>query len=295
MAGIPGDLKLGGIVSLEYFLTKDQLAEFHRNGVLILKGFYNLDRDIRPIQQAIYEIIGLVVSKYELPISRPAFLPEFFDAGFQQLIALNRAYGSEIYDAIKQIPDFIRLVSHPVHEQLFRELRSGSIPAIAAGGYGMRIDNPNEDRFRANWHQEYPAQLRSLDGLVYWSPLVPIKEDLGPVEFCLGSQVEGPISVYTQDKTNPEKVGAYSLTLKDEDVLLKKYPHVSPLTNPGDLVIIDFLVLHASGHNKSQRSRWSMQARYFNFAEPTGRSHGWKGSYAAGVDFRNIHPELCAD
>lgn len=194
-------------MSLEYFLTKDQLAEFHRNGVLILKGFYNLDRDIRPIQQAIYEIIGLVVSKYELPISRPAFLPEFFDAGFQQLIALNRAYGSEIYDAIKQIPDFIRLVSHPVHEQLFRELRSGSIPAIAAGGYGMRIDNPNEDRFRANWHQEYPAQLRSLDGLVYWSPLVPIKEDLGPVEFCLGSQVEGPISVYTRTRPIRKRLG----------------------------------------------------------------------------------------
>jgi len=23
--------------------------------------------------------------------------------------------------------------------------------------------------------------------------------------------------------------------------------------------------------------------------------HGWKGSYAMGVNFRDIHPELCAD
>lgn len=282
-------------MSQERLLTDEQVEEFRRNGVLILKGFYDLDRDIRPIQSAIYDIIGLIISKYHLPIIRPAFSLDTFDAGFQQLIATNRAHGSEVYDAVKQISAFIRLIGHSAHEQLFRELRKGSIPAVAAGGYGMRIDNPNEDRFRANWHQEYPAQLRSLDGLVYWSPLIPVTEELGPVEFCLGSQVEGPISVYTRDKNNPEKVGAYSLTLMDEENLLKKYHHVSPLTNPGDLVIIDFLVLHASGHNRSQRSRWSMQLRYFNFTEPTGRSHGWKGSYAAGIDFRKIHPELCAD
>lgn len=282
-------------MSHEKLLTDTQVAEFHRNGVLVLNGFYDLERDIRPIQKAIYEIIGLVIANYDLPITRSDFSPECFDAGFQQLIAANRAYGSEVYDAVKQIPAFIRLVGHPVHEQLFRELRPGSSPAVAAGGYGIRIDNPNEDRFRANWHQEYPAQLRSLDGLVYWSPLVPVTEELGPVEFCPGSQVEGAIPVYTRDKNNPEKSGAYSLTLKDEEHLLKKYPHVNPLTNPGDLVIVDFLVLHASGYNRSERSRWSMQLRYFNFAEPTGRAHGWKGSYAAGVDFRKVHPELCAD
>ncbi|MEG2942015.1 MAG: hypothetical protein RR969_10620 [Thermomonas sp.] len=64
---------------------------------------------------------------------------------------------------------------------------------------------------------------------------------------------------------------------------------------PGDLVLVDFLTLHASGANTSRRSRWSMQFRYFNFDEAVGMSHGWKGSFAAGVDFRSIHPELCAD
>ena len=58
---------------------------------------------------------------------------------------------------------------------------------------------------------------------------------------------------------------------------------------------MDFLVLHASGENVSERARWSMQFRYFNFDEPTGLRHGWKGAYAAGVDFRSVHPELCAD
>jgi hypothetical protein len=276
-------------------LNDVQVAEFKRNGVLILRNFYDLARDIAPIQRAIYDLIGILIAKYDLPISRPAFSPATFDAGYQQLLATKRAYGAELYDAVKQIPAFVRLVAHPLHDQLFSELRPGSAPAVAAGGYGIRIDNPNEDRFRANWHQEYPAQLRSLDGLVYWSPLVPVTEEMGPVEFCPGSQVEGAVPVYTRAPNAPEKTGAYSLTLKGEEALLRKYPHVSPLTAPGDLVVIDFLVLHASGHNRSQRSRWTMQLRYFNFLEPTGQSHGWRGSYAAGVDFRTIHPELCAD
>ncbi len=279
----------------EKILTNAQVEEFRCNGVLILKGFYNLEQDILPIQKAIYDIIGLIISKYNLPINRPDFSPEFFDTGFQKLIATNRIYGSEVYDAVKQIPSFIRLVGNQLHEKLFSELRLGSMPAVAAGGYGVRIDNPNEDRFRANWHQEYPAQLRSLDGVTYWSPLISVTEDMGPVEFCPGSHKEGAIPVFTQDKNNPEKAGAYSLTLKDEEKLLKKYSHANPLTVPGDLVIFDFLLLHASGLNRSNRSRWSMQFRYFNFIEPVGRSHGWKGSYAAGVDFRQIHPELCAD
>jgi len=277
------------------YLADEQVADFRRNGVVVIKGFYDLVADIIPIQKGIYEIIGLVINKYGLNIERPPFTSGEFDAGYQDVIAANRAYGAEIYDAVKQIPAFVRHVGSSRHENIFRELRPESIPAVAGGGYGVRIDNPGEEQFRANWHQEYPAQLRSLDGIVYWSPLVSITPDLGPVEFCLGSHVDGPVPVLTRDPRNSDKAGAYSLTLQNEDELLKRYEHVAPLTEPGDLVIIDFLVLHASGKNSANRSRWSMQFRYFNFNEPTGIKHGWKGSYAAGVDFRDVHPELCAD
>ncbi len=282
-------------MKIKSLLNDNQKAEFVRNGVLVIKNFYDLEQDIIPIQKAIHKIIGLILKKNHIYINQSKFSPGTFDVGFQQLIALDRTFGSEIYDAVKQIPAFVRLLTHPVHEQLFLELRPGAFPAIAAGGSGIRIDNPNEDRFRANWHQEYPAQLRSLDGLVYWSPLVKVTEDMGPVELCLGSHREGPVPVFTQDSKKTDKAGAYSLTLKNEKALLEKYTHIMPLTEPGDLVIIDFLVLHASGLNRSQRSRWSMQFRYFNFNEPTGLAHGWKGSYAAGMDFKKVHPELCAD
>lgn len=275
-------------------LTPEQVGEFNKNGVLIIPSFY-AHEDIERIQFGIYQIIGLLIEKYKLNITRDAFTPATFDSGYNQLIAANREYGGEVYDAVKQIPAFVRLASNSRHEDLLCQLRNTSLAGIAAGGYGIRIDNPFEEKYRAAWHQEYPAQLRSPDGLVFWSPLVPISPELGPVEFCLGSQKLGAIRVHTGDPRHPQKTGAYSLTLENEQKLIANYPRVAPSTEPGDLVILDFMVLHASGLNKGNRSRWSMQFRYFNFLHPTGIEISWKGSYAAGQDFRKIHPELCVD
>jgi ectoine hydroxylase-related dioxygenase (phytanoyl-CoA dioxygenase family) len=274
-------------------LTSAQVAEFNEQGFLIVRDFYEAD-DIVPIQRGIYDVIGLVMTGNAIRDDRGPFSPERFDAGYQELIRRNRALGGIVYDAVKQVPAFFRLVSHPAHETIVRQIRAGAVPAVAGGGHGIRIDNPFEDTFRALWHQEYPAQLRSMDGLVYWSPLVPLTEELGPIQFCPGSHREGPLPVIESDPDHSGRSGAYALVLSEQDKVLSRYRPVAPLTSPGDLVIVDFLTLHASGHNRGARSRWSMQFRYFNFAESTGRAHGWRGSFAAGVDFRTIHPELCA-
>ena len=275
-------------------LTTEQLETFQRNGFVVVRGFYGAD-EIEPIQRGIHAIIGLVIEGQGLAIRQPPFTPENFDGGFQELIAHDRALGGCVYDAVKQIPAFIRLVASTKHEAVVRQVRATDQPAIAAGGYGIRIDNPQEEKFRAGWHQDYPAQIRSLDGLVFWSPLVAMTQKLGPVEFCVGSHRDGLAPVQETDVTNPDKKGAYGLTLVDEETRVADYEKATPLTEPGDLVLVDFLTLHRSGENISGRSRWSLQMRWFNFAEPTGRQLGWSGAYAVGQDLRAVHPELVVD
>jgi hypothetical protein len=56
---------------------------------------------------------------------------------------------------------------------------------------------------------------------------------------------------------------------------------------------MDFLTLHASGHNVSDRPRWTMQWRLFNFADPTGIRIGWRG-FARGFEFKEMPPEMRA-
>ena len=71
---------------------------------------------------------------------------------------------------------------------------------------------------------------------------------------------------------------------------MRSYPIVAPLSRPGDLLIMDYLTLHQSGCNTSQRSRWSMQLRYFNFREPNGVALGWPASVTAGTDIEALFP-----
>lgn len=274
-------------------LPPDLAERFAEDGVVVLRGFYDLERDVEPVQRGIHAVIGEVMRRHGVEDRRPPYDPARFDAGFQALLAADRRWAAEVYDAVKQVPGFVRLIAHPANEALVRTLRPGCVPGIAGGGSGIRIDHPGEDRFRAHWHQEYPAQLRSLDGVVFWSPLVPVTTELGPVVMCPGSHREGPLPVRSEALGG--RSGAYALRLDREAELIGRYRQEAPLLQPGDLAVMDFLLLHASGHNRGERSRWSMQFRWFNFAEPTGRAHGWSGSYAAGVDFRRIHPELCVE
>ena len=276
----------------ERILSDGQIAAFRRDGFIKLDGFYDLDSEVTPIQEGIRQIIGMMVQKYlhgkrfENGADRP------FDDGFLDLVRQDRSLGGTVYDAVKHLPAFVRLCSSKKHDVLMMQLRETDLPGLPAGGSGIRIDIPFEDRFRANWHQDYPSQFRSIDGLVFWSPLVPITREIGPLQIALGSHLDGIAPILRTDPDNAEKSGAYALRLRDEEKRLERYPKIEGYCNPGDLLVIDYLNLHASGHNRSDRARWSMQMRYFNYRDPIGRGYDWKGSFAAGVDIGKIHPEL---
>jgi hypothetical protein len=266
-------------------LTDSDKRHFEERGLLLLKGFYDISNQIEPILEGIRRIVEILCRKYHVE-ARTDTAHHAMTEAFMALIQRDRSHGGEVYDAVKQIPEFMQLVSDVRNSSLFRELREGSIPGLAAGGYGIRIDCPGEATFKAPWHQEFPAQLRSLDGIVYWSPLVSIRPSLGPVEVCVGSHREGIVPVHIPAESAQK--GAYALRLVGEAELLARYQHQSPLTEPGDLLMMDFLTLHQSGENVDDFPRWSIQFRYFNFADPLGVKIGWKGSFAGGQDFRAI-------
>ncbi len=276
-------------------LSAEQVKDFADTGLLVIKSFFDVPEEIEPVQRGIHSIIGILLDKYRIRVPRTEFSASTFDAGYLELIAHDRAYGGEVYDAVKQIPALLRLVASVRLEALVAQLRETTAVGVAARSYGIRIDNPREERYRATWHQEYPSHLRSLDGITFWSPLLPITESLGPVKYCVGSHKAGPEPVRFDNSGDPDKAGSRGMTLVNAKELVEKYPPVSPLTEPGDLVVADFLTVHASGMNREARPRWSMQFRHFNFRDPTGIRIGWQGSFAAGGDLRRIHPALVID
>lgn len=277
-------------MSINGLLNDQQKKEFFENGVVVIKNFFDVEGEIRPIQKAIYQIIGLVMQRHSVSIARDPFEGDNFDAGYLELIAINRDFGGEVYDLVKQIPSFLRLIASKQSEQLFCELRNTDAPGIGAASYGIRIDNPYEEKFRSQWHQEFLFQPQSLDGVVFWTPLLSITPEIGPVIVCPKSHKDG-LCVYSKPNAYASKIEAYKIGIKDEEAAIARYDKIAPLTSPGDLILMDFLTIHQSGFNTAGRSRWSIQSRFFNYNEETGMRIGWKASVTAGTDVEAVFPD----
>ncbi len=275
-------------------LTESQHEEFKESGVLVLRNFHDVEEEIRPIQRGIYRIIGLIIQKHDLDLQQSAFTPETFDSCYSELIAISRSYGSEVYDAVKQIPAFLRLISSGRSEALFSSVRGTDFAGIGQASYGIRIDSPGEEQFRSQWHQEFLFQPQSSDGLVFWTPLVEVTPELGPVKVCLKSHKDG-LRKCEKFGSYADKAGAYKIGLVDEQAIIAEYEQAAPLSKPGDLMIMDYLTLHASGMNTSDRARWSVQSRFFNFLDPVGIRLGWKPSVTVGTDIEDIFSDFFSE
>ena len=273
-----------------YDFSSIDIDFFEENGYILIKDFYDLDQDIYPILLDIYKLIGLVAERHGHKLNRKPYSPDNFDDGYNELIKINRSYGGEIYDLVKQIPAFLRLISNKKADVLFQSIRNTETSGIGTASYGIRIDNPNEDRFRSHWHQEFLFQPQSLDGIVFWTPLLPISEELGPVIILPRSQKNG-LCKYSKANAYAEKTGAYQIGIHDEEKVIANYEKIAPLTKPGDLLLMDFLTIHGSGVNRSNRSRWSVQNRFFNYSEPVGMKVGWKASVTTGVNAESVFPD----
>jgi phytanoyl-CoA hydroxylase len=108
--------------------------------------------------------------------------------------------------------------------------------------------------WRADPHQDYSGMMGSLDGIVAWSPLVPMTEDMGFLEVIPFSHKMG----YLQHKKNGP--GFIS-----EDAPQEGW--ISIPMEIGDVLFFSAFTLHRSGNNTTEKIRLSCSWRYNNLIE----------------------------
>jgi len=276
-------------------LTGDALRPaFERDGFIVLRGWLELARELVPLQRE----LGLLIehaanacgATYDLSDD-----PAEFDRGYLALVAAHPDVQPLVYDMAKNLVAFQRLIVSERLAGLFRELRATELAGTAPGSNGVRIDRPGDDRRLAPWHQEFQYQFRSLDGVTFWIPLVPVTAEMGPVVLARGSHRGGvePLIDTSGSGEAEAAAGAYgALRLSDEATIPERYELCAPLSNPGDLFAFDFLTLHASGANVGTRARWTVQIRYFNFSEPFGAGIRWIGGLKHGATLAGMNELL---
>ena len=260
-------------------LTAEQVRFWDDNGFLVLQGFYDLTREIEPIQNEIRKVMALVRGEGECKGKE-------FDEGLAEMATNCRAQAAIVYDAMKRLPSYVQLTASAKHAEVAKQLLRSEFVGFAPRGYGIRLDHPGEDKFLTQLHQDYTSQLISPRGVVFWSPLRKVTKELGPVVLYPGSHKLGVQRIEKRGE------GSYGLHLPNDEELRRQFTAIAPEPDVGDVVAVDYLLLHESSPNRSNRTRWAMICRYFDFHEETGIRHGWKGGLAEGNSFETIHPEL---
>jgi hypothetical protein len=259
---------------------------FAEHGFLYVENFYDVQTEVDPIRRDIFDLIGLISGRHRIALGRREYGQVEFDSGLQGLIAEHRPLVGVLYDAVKKLPNYLRLACVDKHDRYCRTLLGTAFVGFANRGYGIRMDNPFEDQYSTQLHQDYVSQLSSQNAVVTWSPLRDVTPELGPIMIYPGSHRSGVFPIL---KTSD---GSRGLVLADEEKLIHSYQGIAPDVRVGDCLFLHFLTLHESGQNRSDKTRWSMLSRYFDFTHPSGVAINWKGGLQEGNSFETIHPEL---
>ena len=270
---------------IDFSVSDDDLKFFKENGFLYIKNYYDVDKVIVPLLRDIYKLINLVLADQNIFQKQAPFSIENFDKGLIESLTEDRNLARIIYDSVKKLPRFSALVNDFRNRDVASVLLNTDFPGFALRGYGARMDFPKDTYHKTPLHQDYIAQLCSPRGIVFWSPLRKMSRSLGPIVLYPGSHKAG---IYPVKKG--EKNDNY-LKIKDSKLIESKYQSFSPELELGDMIILDYLMLHKSSLNTSDKTRWSFLFRYFDFNEPIGKSYGWKGGDQEGNSFEDFHKD----
>ncbi len=274
-------------------LSSDDLASYRARGYFIAKGLFSRE-ELCPVLAGVDALLCAKLSGLGEEVK-----PSHGDAVFTEihekvmrLKRIDRGAVARVYDAMRKTTGFWSLVGSPKIASVVSELLGSAHTGVAFRGAGIRLDIPGEDEWRSTWHQEYHSQMSAMNALVAWFNLVAVSHEMGPVRMAEGSHALGLLPVRCHDPMNTGK--NYTQTFEIENVveLAGRYPQVSFETEVGDVVFLDFFLLHESGHNVSRdKTRITCQVRYFDMSDPTAIAHDWRGGWQEGGDFTKLHPD----
>lgn len=258
---------------------------FQKNGYLIIKNFHS-KKLISQIKKDIFDISYELYKKYNPKIISKKYNSENFDIFVLKAKQENLTeMTTSIYDACKKIRGFYQIMGNGKLLELAGKIMGSSKIGLLPRGFGMRIDYPKDKYWKARLHQDYTSQLGSPNGIVMYTALRDVTPKLGPVVLYKDSHKHGVFPT----KTNMEKVkkkityDPYYVDIKKS--LFKKFKVKHLKLNETDVGMFHFLLLHESGYNGTDKIRWSLIHRVFDFSNSQAIKQNYKGGLMEGNVF----------
>ncbi len=257
-------------------LTREQRQKYERDGFLLLPGLFS-GPEIAILRAEVDRVAMLKVEevKREADDGPPKAMFAMHQAGV--------ATASAAMAAAVRLPRTLGLAQQVLgDEELYFHHTKVNLKSAIDGSVWP-------------WHQDFGTWrldgIRRPDLTTLMVTLDPSTEVNGCLYFLPGSHRDGRHDAFFDQST------AYHLWAVPHDVLAQKIrqygPPVAITGAPGDAVIFDCNLLHASGHNLSAENRWQAYFCYNTCANRPDDVENPRPSYARGTDWTPL--QLVAD
>ncbi len=238
-------------------INNKQIQSYKKNGYIILDDFFN-QKELTNFKDAVIKIIhfGLVKASkdHHIKINPNDLVGKELHEGITALEEVDHKFISDIYDTISFIPQFLRITSKAEISQCINQLTGHDLDSPTYIDQSKcRIDQPLDPyKTKVPWHQETVYYVPGSDFVQTWAPLiVDASVTNGTIEICPGSHGEIAKQSYHEGEDD------YYKYVVDDDVI-KKYNPISVEMKLGQLLIFAPTLIHRSGNNQSNQTRYSL-------------------------------------
>lgn len=243
---------------------------FEAFGVVVIKNLIAKDK-LSEQRAAVNRLLAIRLQR----LGR-SLVSDDIDDNLNALVDLDQQHAMDIIRAIKDSPFFYAILAdtklHDVSRACLNCETLLSIHDIAQ----FRIDPPNHDERNFEWHQDFQYNVMSMNSATIWYPLKRVCQEMGPLVVVPGShRTIVPVEMNFEGHQPGSGLMHAVLRFKvDEREAERKAVVLCPVEE-GDIVVFHSLMLHRSSANRSNRSRWTVNPRFGDAADPAFADRGW--------------------
>jgi ectoine hydroxylase-related dioxygenase (phytanoyl-CoA dioxygenase family) len=238
-------------------LTDQQLAEYRQTyenqGYALVRGFFRPE-DLKPYQDAYLRMVQEKTGR--------AFT-SMHDPELRDLFNQDRKLESEVYTAVRDLPEMLALASDGRMAEVLEQIVPGHDWRLLEKMI-MRIDMPEWTEEIAHWHQDHFYVKGNTEIVTVWIPLQNVFHENGCLLVAPRSHKMGVVE-------HSHMIGKRHTPEED---LLQRLDTTEVPMQFGDILLFNALLFHAGQLNTSDHIRYSFQFRYTPAGMPTDASMG---------------------
>lgn len=262
---------------------------FAENGAIVVRQAIEHELLATYRDELLLAIVGRLES-LGIGLEKPSL-----ENAYQNLVRVCSDGAREIFTIAKQLLAMYQCQTNPALIKIVRALSPDSLLHIAPDNCQLRIDPPNDSTRSFDWHQDYPYNMMAQSAITVWLPLLSIEKEMGLLRIVPRSHHSIRPVYYEQEyvggagKVQGQKV----FQIADSHAELEAASIEVPELAVGDVLLFSSLLVHRSGSNVSDQSRWVLNLRYSNALDSDVLKRGWASIRIHNEPlFVNLHKNL---